>query len=286
MAYVPFATEFNIKYTLTGPAPMSAVSVLNDPTDPNYSGMLKEITGLDSAEVRESANERVESDGGEHGRFYFGRRPITMTVSVHSHETALERAQKIDRLHRAAQGLRTDSVLSWAPSYAPTVGMYVPVRLQQPIRDTGAWAKEVLVSLVSEKPVIQSQVEYVSGSVSSGAGSVAVENMGSYVSFPLVEISGASTNPTVTSWSAPSGGVITGAVNTTGLTLSIGETIQIDTLNHSAVFTAGPRAGQSGNQYINFTTTVIWPHLLAASTSAITLSGGGSAVAKWRDAWH
>lgn len=63
MAYVPFATEFSTVYTLTSPS--GVVAVLNDSASANYAGVIKEITGLDSAEVRESASDLVEADGGE-----------------------------------------------------------------------------------------------------------------------------------------------------------------------------------------------------------------------------
>lgn len=279
MAYVPFAQETGAVYTLT--APSGAVAVLNNPASGNYAGMLSEITGLDSAEVRESATDRVESDGGDHGKFYFGRRPITMTVKVFGHATALERAQKLDRLHRAAMALRADSMLTWEPTYAPGIGMQVPVRLNQPIRDTGPWAKEVQLALVSAQAVIQSQALRTSASIASG-GSGVLENIGSYEAFPLINITGASTNPVV---SDGHGGTLrTGPTGFT-LTLAIGETVQIDTLNHTAVFTAGARVGQSANRYIDFGSTLVWP-FLASGDNTFSLTGGGTMTVAWRDAWH
>lgn len=285
MAYVPFATEFSALYSLTSPS--GAVAVLNDPTNPYYAGMVKEITGLDSAEVRESASDLVEADGGEHGRFYYGRRPVTITVSVVSHPDMLTRAQRIDRLHRAAQGLRGDCTLYWAPTYSPSTGMYLPVRLQQPIRDTGGWAKEVQLALVSHSAVILGYALNDSGSFtlnSGGAGGVAtVENQGSYDAYPLIEMTGASTNPSV--WDSSGRRVYTGPSGYT-LTLAAGETVQIDTLKHSAVFTAGARAGQSANRYIDFGLTTAWPFLNPAGNTTFSGSGTGTFRIKWRSAWH
>ncbi len=278
MAYLPFVQETGAIYTITGPS--GAVAVLNDPASGNYAGMLSEITGLDSAEVRESASERVESDGGDHGRFYFGRRPITMTVKVFGHATALARAQKIDRLHRAATALRGDAMLTWSPTYDATL-LQLPVRLQQPIRDTGPWAKEVQLALVSAQAVIQSNTLRASGSIASG-GSAVLENIGSYEAFPLINITGASTNPQVTD--GHGGTLRTGPTGFT-LTLAIGETVQIDTLNHTAVFTAGARNGQSANRYIDFALTTQWP-FLQSGNNTFGLTGGGTMTVQWRDAWH
>lgn len=279
MAYTPFAQEIAAVYTITSPS--GAVAVLNDPQSANYAGMLSEITGLDSAEVRESASELVEADGGAHGRFYFGRRPITMTVKVFGHETALARALKIDRLHRACQGLRGDAVLSWAPTYAPTVGMRVPLRLQQPIRDTGPWAKEVMLALVSASAVITSSALNTSASIASG-GAVVVENRGSYAAFPVVTIDGIATNPQINDGH---GGVLRTGPSGYGLSLALGESVAVDCLAHTAVFTAGARNGQSANRFIDFAATTVWPNLVTGNNT-FTLAGGGNATLSWRDAWH
>ncbi len=282
MAYVPFAQEIGAVYTITSAG--GAVAVLNNPDSVNYAGMLSEITGLDSADIRESASDRVESDGGDHGKFYFGRRPITMTVKVFGHGTALERAQKLDRLHRAATALRADSMMTWEPTYAPGVGLQIPVRLQQPIRDTGPWAKDVQVALVSAQAVIQSQTQHTSAwAALNNSATITVENRGSYEAFPLIEIAGASTNPRVANTNGDE--LFTGP---TGYTLSLasGETVQIDTLNHTATFTAGARSGQSANRYINFSSTLKWPKLYAAGNTVFSGSGGGTFRLLWRDAWH
>jgi hypothetical protein len=244
--------------------------------------MLSEITGLDSAEVRESASDLVEADGGAHGKFYFGRRPITMNVGVFNHGTTLARAQKIDRLHRAAQGLRGDAFLTWFPTYAPTVGMRVPIRLQQPIRDTGAWTKQVQLALVSASAVITSQTIQQSAGFASGGAGVVRENIGSYPAFPLVQITGASTNPVVNDGSG--GSLKTGPAGYT-LTLLASETVEIDCLNHTAYFIAGARNGQSANRYLNFAATLVWPNLVTGNNT-FTLTGGGTAKVFYRHAWH
>lgn len=114
MAYYPYATQFTARYQLISPAGIAAV--FNDPLDLNYVGMLTEVSGLDSAEVRESADDLVEADGGVHGNFYFGRRPIILNGKVFGHATIQARDVRLDLARRASLALRGDSVLSWKPA--------------------------------------------------------------------------------------------------------------------------------------------------------------------------
>lgn len=296
MAYYPISTEFNAVYSLTGPD--GSVATFNVPTDPNYVGMLKEITGLDSPDVRESASELVEADGGAHGSFYLGRRPIVMTVAVFGHATLADRTLRIDRARRASAALRGrpgatlpanptylqyaawngDAVLQWKPSDWATrayIEVFTPVRRQQPFRETGQWVKELQIPLVSEYATIQSV-----DTVTVAAG-VAAENRGNYPAFPVVEITGASSNPTVSDG--------TRTFRTTGLSagsaLASGEKVKFDFLTHTGVFTSGARAGQSANRYIDFSTTQ-WPFLSGYNTSqTFTLGGGGTLSVTYRHTW-
>lgn len=115
MSYYPFAVETGAIYRLTD-VNETVVAVFNDPTDPDYVGMLTDVTGLDSPDVRESAEELVQADGGTHGSFYLGRRPIVLTGKIFGHSSVRERALRMDRAKRASLALRGDSVLSWKPS--------------------------------------------------------------------------------------------------------------------------------------------------------------------------
>lgn len=481
MAYVPYAVTFGDRYEILSPDGVRAV--FNDTEDPNYVGMLTEVTGLDSADVRESAQDIVEGDGGVHGNFYFGRRPITMTARIFGHDSVAERTRRIDLARRATLAMRGDALLSWKPAtrrenfianpefaggstlgitpwvtassagfasgptftyvatggvgggpglrmqatnaadttnrasiispgaavvanmtpvvpgrsyfasgvvthtvapgslgsraniawfkadgsgssitgsvsgntvgasatgtFTPTVTgtapadaayamprfrtevntsggvvdviwdnllftetlmgttyfsgntagfnwqgtpnqsysgdfveLFVPVRRQQPFRETGQWVKEVQMSLVSEFAVIQSEAQLNTLSTASGTG-VAVENKGSYVVYPIIEITAVSSNPTVNDGH---GNIFTTGPSGSTLSLASGETVQFDMLNHTGVFIAGARNGQSANRYINFATTA-WPNIRPGTTETFTLSGGGTMVVRWRHAW-
>jgi hypothetical protein len=56
--------------------------VFNDPQDADYVGMLTNISGLDSPDVREAADDLIGDDGGVHGNFYYGRRPIVLEGQI------------------------------------------------------------------------------------------------------------------------------------------------------------------------------------------------------------
>lgn len=74
---VAVGVEQGAKYELV--APDGTRAVLNDRSDPDFVGYLTSPpAGIDSPEVRESADLLVEADGGVHGAFYFGRRPVTL----------------------------------------------------------------------------------------------------------------------------------------------------------------------------------------------------------------
>jgi hypothetical protein len=114
MAYYPYSPNFSDIYTLTNSDGITAV--FNDVSHPSFVGYLTEVTGLDSAEVRESADDLVEADGGQHGYFWLGRRPIVLNGKVVGHATVQQRAAKLDLARRASLALRTDSTLSWKPA--------------------------------------------------------------------------------------------------------------------------------------------------------------------------
>lgn len=268
MAYVPLASQYSAVYTLTS-ADGQSVAVFNDPSSPNYVGTLTEVTGLDSAEVRENAQDLVEADGGAHGNFFLGRRPVVLTAKVYGHATIVERATRIDRARRASLAIRGDSILRWTPDGAQEV--FLPVRRNQPFRETGAWNKDLQIPLVSEYATIQST------QLVTVAAGVATENKGNWPAYPIIEITGVSGSPTVTA-----GGL---TFRTTGLNLASGEKVEFDMLNHTGRFTAGARNGQSANRYINWTTTQ-WPYLAGlGSTQTFSVTGGGTLSVRFRHTW-
>jgi hypothetical protein len=92
-------------------------AVYNDPSDPDYVGPVDDVTGLDSAEVREAATDAVEAHGGFHGNFWSGRRPVTIqsTITPNDAPTIASREDKLEKLRRSSQALTRDGYLIWFP---------------------------------------------------------------------------------------------------------------------------------------------------------------------------
>lgn len=162
--YIPFAPEIGAKYTLTSPDGITAS--FNDPTDPNYVGILTDVTGLDSADVRESGDVLSGADGGYHGDFFFGRRPITMTGLIVNAPDAATRAARMDLITRATNAMRGDAVLWWQNTASGSVPMQTWVRRQQPIRYSGGWVKTFQIGLVSQFPFLYSAAQQFQANVS------------------------------------------------------------------------------------------------------------------------
>lgn len=70
--------QFGVKYVLTGMQGDASRITFNDPQDADHVGYLSNITGLDSPDVRESADDLIGDDGGVHGNFFYGRRPVVL----------------------------------------------------------------------------------------------------------------------------------------------------------------------------------------------------------------
>lgn len=145
-------SQFGVPFTLIGPDGSRAV--FNDDTDPDYVGLLNSVSGLDSAEVRENFDDRVEADGGVHGNFWYGRRPVVLEGLIR-HTTAADRNAKEQKLLRASNAMRGDAGLSWTPD-GSSIARRILLRRQQPVRISGAWNKQFMVPLVAENAAIES----------------------------------------------------------------------------------------------------------------------------------
>lgn len=146
--------EWGAKYTLTGPD--GTVVVFNDSTDPNFIGVLSpESSGLDSPDVREDATDATEEDGGHHGDFFYGRRPVVLQGTIIA-SSATQRNERVDKLKRATNALRGDAILKWAPLGGPSNGVELKLRRQQPLRVTKGYTKEFQAPMVSADAYIRS----------------------------------------------------------------------------------------------------------------------------------
>lgn len=152
MALTPLGVQLSTKYTLTGPD--GTIATFNDSTDANFVGYITELTGLDSPEVRENADNVSGADGGTHGAFYYGRRPITMSGEIINVVSNEDRNKKLTKLAQASNAMRANAKLEWTPEGGEAV--FVEVRRQQALRVTGGWAKQFQLLVVSADPRIYS----------------------------------------------------------------------------------------------------------------------------------
>lgn len=238
---VPSGPEFGVPYVLTNADGQRAV--FNDETDPDYVGVLTDVSGFDSPEVRENSDDLVEMDGGLHGDFYYGRRPVTLEGQImHNGDTTLRNMQ-IAKLQRASSALRDDASLVWTPDGG--VQQYVNLRRQQPLRVTGGFNKTFQLSMVASDPRIYSTALHgsqVSAGIPSGAeagfgfdmtfplnfgaaipsGQMYLINQGNAESFPIYYVYGPGTSPAIIN-------MTTGKVISMLLTLGLLDVLIIDT---------------------------------------------------------
>lgn len=291
----PTGQQYSARWTITGPDGTRVV--FNDENDRDYIGMVTEVTGLDSPDVRENADDLVQMDGGVHGDFWYGRRPITLTGLLLNPSSVQERNLRETKLRRATNAMRGDATISWVLDGG--YEQFVRVRRQQPLRITGGWQKQFQIAVVAEDPRLYAmelqQASLPSASVSANpgrdypktynisyrlganAGRLIVFNNGSEPTWPIFTITGPGTNPVIQNLT--NGGQIALAY-----TLTTGEFLAIDTLNRNVML------NNESSRYgaIDFPNTTWFPlepgrnDLNLGWTSFTT--GSGLAV-QWRDAW-
>lgn len=292
-----FAPQFDATYVLTGPD--GARAVFNDQTDPDYVGVLTDISGFDSPDVRESADDLIQQDGGIHGSFYYGRRPLTMSGIMLNPASTDARNQRWTKLSRASNAMREDAVLTW--TLAGGEQQFLAVRRQQPLRATGGWQKEFQLSLVAADPRIYSQAQHtnnvnLSGAGGSGgfafnmgfdlgfglavvSGQMLLTNAGNFPTYPVFVITGPVVNPTIQNFT-------TGATLYLTYSLAAGEQLVVDTLNHTVLL------GGTASRYsaVDFPrSSADWlpfvPGVNDVRLAVDSFSAGANLAATWRDAW-
>jgi hypothetical protein len=293
---LPGGPEFGVPYELEGPDGQRAV--FNDDSDPDYVGVLAEVSGLDSPEVRENAADRVEADGGVHGNFWYGRRPFVLTGRLLAGGSAALRNERATKLLRATNAMRADGILRWTPN--GSVEQFVRYRRQQPVRITGGFNKECQVALVSsDAPIYSSELlsdsvdassetpggrtynkvynySYATGSVVGAT--LTATNQGSADTPATLTLTGSITDPVITN-------VTTGEAIALDVSLAAGEQLQIDTGHRSII---DPSDNQNRYSTLNFADTTWWA--LAPGSNTIRLDqysngAGASLLVEWRHAW-
>lgn len=262
--------QLNIPYTFVGPDGTTAV--LNDPASGNYVGILRDISGLDNPEIRESADVLVEGDGGVHGTFYMGRRPVTMEGVIMG-DTPTLRNQRMEKLERATRALRADATMTWTETGRAETRLLL--RRSSPMRFGGALPKSFQVGLVSANPLIESSVENALSDLVAPL-SIALVNAGNAYTYARISVYGVTTSP-VTLTNTTNGEIV--KLNSAIGAAPARRVVNTDPLVRTVVDEAGV------NKYaeLDFLGTS-WISL-APGPNTITSDKGTRLDISWRDAW-
>lgn len=268
--------ELGATYSLTGPDGTQAV--FNDSTHPNFVGWLRDISGLDSPEVRLE----VAQLGGTDGAFltspgYYGARPITLG-GVLAPGTAAQANQREEQLRRATDALRGDCTLSWWPSGLNE--MQISCRRQEALRITPGRPREFQVSLVAPDPRIYSveQVTRIISYAQDAAMGIVVGNAGTAYAPAVIRVTGPVTAPTIRLEQTGE------TLNFPALSLPANQTLEINTLTKTVTIN-----GVNAYTHLAFETSA-WFMLPPQSAPTIRLFGsqrtaGTQLRVEYRHAW-
>lgn len=266
--------QFGVKYTLTGADGIRAV--FNDPTDADYVGWLTDISGFDSPEMRENADDLVGDDGGVHGDFYFGRRPVVLSGVVEPRPDNTSRNQRMTRLQRASNAMRRDSTLRWIPEGG--IEQEISVRRQQPLRITGGYMKEFQMALVAADPRIYG-AEIMESRVAPNIHTTYLNNRGTMRTPPDISVYGPATAIEIHNH-------FTGKflVLNTGYTLTAGNRLDISIPKRTVLLNGVTNAYDK----VNFASTQwfeIEPGSNQVAWHATGTDANSTMIVRWRDAW-
>jgi len=299
--------QYDIPYELVGPDGTRVV--FNDKTDPDYVGVLTSVSGLDSPDVRESADDLVQFDGGVHGDFFYGRRPVVLEGIIFDHGTTTERNDRLDKIRQATNALRADLTMTFTPD--GSIPMFTTLRRQQPIRFDGGWNKTFQIPLVAADPRIYSATlssssvmadDQLGGATGAGfdqgfdidfgaaapTGQLFVVNSGNTETWPIYTLFGPGTGPSITNFT-------TGSSIALNYTLSSTEGFIIDTLNRTVQLGTilnptdlDPSTLTNKYGVLDFANT-IWGGLAPGSNDLrfnwFSLGAGAKLRVDWRYAW-
>lgn len=267
---IPTGPQLSAAWTLIGPD--GSRVVFNNDKDRDYIGIVTDVTGLDSPEVRESADDLVQEDGGVHGEFFYGRRPVVVSGMLLNPISADDRNRRMTKLMRASNAMRGDGTLTWTLQNGYT--QFVKVRRQQPLRITGAWQKEFQLALVASDPRIYG---YDLKQVQMVDGQAYCVNNGNVGMHPVITLHGSLTNPVINNFS--NGGQIK-----LNYTISSSDSLTIDLLNRTVYDSTG-QSRYSAVDFLNTEWFTLDPGVNDLHLVADASGTGNMATVFYRDAW-
>jgi hypothetical protein len=268
---IPTGPQFGANFAIVGPDGTRVA--FNDPTDVDYVGMLTDISGFDAPDLRESADDLVQQDGGIHGDFFYGRRPVTLSGMILNPASADDRNRKMTRMMRACRALRSDATISWVLSGG--YEQYIRVRLQNGPRFQGNWQKEFMVGMVAADPRIYSTT--LNSTFVPLGGSATLTNNGNAWMYPNIAIYGPVTNPTLRNFT-------TGESINIIYTLVAGQFLALDVANHTVLLNGTTSLYSS----VDLASTSWWALAPGANDIRSTVyasSAGAGITVEYRDTW-
>jgi hypothetical protein len=274
---VPTGPEIGAPFVITGPDGTRVA--FNDNTDRDFVGMLTDVSGLDAPDIRESADDLVQMDGGIHGDFFYGRRPITLSGLLLNPVSIDDRNRRMTKIMRACRALRKDAEVTWTLSGGQS--QFIRVRLQNGPRFEGAWQKSFMVGMVASDPRIYSTI-FQQTTIDALTGTGIVSNLGNAPTWPYLVIRGPITNPYAMNYT-------TGEKIQFSYTVDAGATVTIDTLNRTVLLdnpvTDVHDSIYSGVDFFNTNWWQIQPGDNDIRLGATSYGSGASLTVQWRDAW-
>lgn len=270
---VPSGPQFGVRFTLTNAQGVRCV--FNDPSDMDYVGWLTDVSGLDSPDLRENADDLVGDDGGVHGDFFYSRRPLVLSGQIESRPDNVKRNLRMTTLQRASNAMRQDATLRWMPEGG--VEQILNVRRQQPLRISGSYNKTFQLSLVSADPRIYSAA--IKETRIAPNVSAPIENVGSMQTPPDIIVNGPATNIQIKNLSTGENIVFTAAY-----AITAGQKLIISAANRTVL------RENSSNQYsqLQYASTTWWqlqPGVNNLTWTATGTDANSSMIVDWRDAW-
>lgn len=142
-------------YTLIGPD--GHVAVFNDAASPYFVGFLTAPPGgLDSPDVRGTTNVLAQADGGYHGSYFHGYRPLTLEGIIPPDAGVGVVNDRIERLQRASAATYGDGALLWTESGEAYPRAVRRLRRAQPLRVTDTRPKRFQLQMVGAEHLIRS----------------------------------------------------------------------------------------------------------------------------------
>lgn len=270
---VPSGPQFGVRYTLVNAEGVRCV--FNDAEDADYVGWLTGISGFDSPEMREAADDLVGDDGGVHGTFYYGRRPVVLEGMIDSRPDNVERNLRMTRLARASNAMRQDATLRWMPDGG--VEQFMNVRRQAPLRISGGYNKSFQMSLVSPDPRIYSA--QIKEQILTPNTEFNLTNVGSMGTPPEVTINGPAT--AIEIHNHTNGQFI---VFVPAYAITSTQRLDINFQNRTVTRENGTNVyGQV--QFASTTWFDLVPGVNKIEWHATGTTGASTLVMRWRDAW-